>query len=75
MISHEVSFDDEVSGQGVSVFVKASNAHYFDESKKCSNGLYLCLQVSSGCDNTDAYIPRNQVEKIIKAMKAVLNEK
>ena len=74
MISHEVSFDDEVSGQGVSVFVKASNAHYFDESKKDSNGLYLCLQVASGWDYTDAYIPRNQVEKIIKAMKAVLDE-
>ena len=43
MISHEVSFDDEVSGQGVSVFVKASNAHYFDKSKKDSNGLYRRL--------------------------------
>ena len=74
MVSHEVSFDDEVSGQGVSVVVKTSNAHYFDESKKGSNGLYLRLEVASGWDYTEAYIPRNQVKKVIKAMKDVLDE-
>lgn len=74
MISHVINFKDEVSGQGAAVFVHTSHVHDPDESKKGSNGLYLRLEVASGWDYTDAYIPRNQVEEIIKALKEVLNE-
>ena len=75
MVREMFSFDDELTGYGVEVYVETSNVHDLDESKKGHNGLYLCT-VADGWETTSVatYIPRKQAKKIIKAMKAVLNE-
>ena len=75
MGSHEVSFKDAENGFDIKVFVETpmEDDHGI---KKYSQSLYLCLDAGRpGGTTTWAHIPRKQAKKIIKAMKAVLNEK
>ena len=74
MVSHEVSFDDELTDEGVTVIVETSKMYEVRKLKKGNNGLYLYMSTEKMGVTTAAFIPRNQAKKIIKAMKAVLNE-
>ena len=74
MISEVFSFEDELTDEGVMVIVQASKMYEVRKLKKGNNGLYLYMNTEKMGVTTAAFIPRNQVEKIIKAMKEVLNE-
>ena len=74
MVREVFQFDDELFESGVTVFVETAWMCDDREIKKGSKGLYLCLDALGQDVAASAYIPRKQAKKIIKAMKAVLNE-
>ena len=74
MIKEEFNFDDERNGGDTTVFVQTAHVRDPNKSKKGRTGLYLCLLGDNAWSSTAAYIPRKEAKKIIKAMKAVLDE-
>lgn len=75
MVSHEVSFEDELDGFDVTVFVETVEMYDGRKLKKDNKGLFLCMCTEISGVPTAAYIPREQAKQIIEAMKEVLDEK
>ena len=74
MVREAFNFDDELLESGVLVIVETTQVYDADILKKDGKGLYLYLDAYDRGVAASAYIPRKQAKKIIKAMKAVLNE-
>ena len=74
MVREAFNFDDELLESGVTVIVETTQVYDADILKKDGKGLYLYLDAHDPGVAASAYIPRKQPKKIIKAMKAVLNE-
>ena len=73
--SHAVSFEDELTGVDVTVFVEAPMVYDDHTSNTFNQSLYLCLDAGrQGGTTTWAHIPRKQAKQIIEAMKEVLND-
>ena len=66
MVSEVFSFEDELTDEGVTVIVETA--------KMYGGRKLLYMSTKNEGVTTEAYIPRKQAKKIIKAMKAVLNE-
>ena len=74
-VSHAVSFEDELTGDDVTVFVETPLVYDDHTSNTFSQSLYLCLDAGlQGGTTTWAHIPRKQAKQIIEAMKEVLDE-
>ena len=74
MKSNEINFDDELTDECVTVIVETTKMYDGHNFKEDNNGLYLYVSTEKPGVTTATYIPRNQAKKIIKAMKAALNE-
>ena len=74
MVREAFNFDDELFKYGVTILVETTQLYNSETLKQDGKGLYLTLDAHRQGEAASAYIPRKQAKKIIKAMKAVLNE-
>ena len=74
MVREVFSFDDELTGHAITVYVETSIVYDDRKGKKEDRWLYLRMDTDYAYHTTSAYIPRKQAKKTIKAMKEVLND-
>ena len=74
MKSEEFNFKDALTGLPVYIIVQSQIVHDPEDSRGFSNSVFVVLESDDGLTAAEAYVPRKQVKKLIKALKAVLNE-
>ena len=74
MINEEFNFRDALTGLPVCIIVQSQIVLDPEDSRGFSNSVFVGLESDDCMAYAEAYVPRKQVKKIIKALKAVLNE-
>ena len=74
MKSEEFNFKDALTGLPVYIIVQSQIVLDPEDSRGFSNSVFVVLESDDGLTAAEAYVPRKQVKKLIKALKAVLNE-
>lgn len=74
MKSEEFNFKDALTGLPVYIMVQSQIVLDPEDSRGFSNSVFVVLESDDGLTAAEAYVPRKQVKKLIKALKAVLNE-
>ena len=74
MKSEEFNFKDALTGLPVYIIVQSQIVLDPEDSRGFSNSVFVVLESDDGLTAAEAYVPRKQVKKLIKALKAALNE-
>ena len=74
MKSEEFNFKDALTGLPVYIIVQSQIVLDPEDSRGFCNSVFVVLESDDGLTAAEAYVPRKQVKKLIKAMKEALNE-
>ena len=73
MFSRELIFDDDLTGQPVSVTVQSAPMVDSRDGEVIIRRVFIGLREADGFPYAQAYVPVSQVPKLIEALKEALN--
>jgi hypothetical protein len=73
MFSRELNFDDDLTGLPVSITVQSEPMVDSRDGKVFNRRVFVGLDWGEGLSTAEAYIPREQVKKLITALQEALN--
>lgn len=74
MFSRELNFDDDLTGQPVSVTVQSEAMVDSRDGEVFIRRVFIGLEWGYGISATEAFVPRSQVQKLIEALQEALGE-
>ena len=74
MKSEEFNFRDALTGLPVCIVLQSQILLDPEEDRGFSTGVFVGLDYGDGEATAETYVPKKQAEKVIKAMKELLNE-
>lgn len=74
MVCKEINFNDALDGQRVSAAVQSVSEPDLQGNEDVNQSVFVGLIGESGYSASSAYMPRQQVQEFIDALKEALNE-